>query len=270
MLKNKKDSLAILVNSTAFYLLSYLFVLLLFQFSTIIASNIFEIPNTLFYNKIGFNIKPESWTFDSVKVIYTSGNALLILLAITFLVIVIKTLELNGLLKLFFLWGFIQSISMLFGSIIIGAFTFDGFGIVLSYWYLTDTIKMVLLFAGIILLIAIGMLMVKPLLFTANIYFNYLTPEMIKPFQRDQIILPFIIATFFIQLIRYPLSKYDTFLLLIPFFVILPLFWGTLRQPTFYFEETEKTISISYVLVTITLFLYGVYRVVLANGIYIG
>ncbi len=263
----KRDSLSIIINSTAFNLLSYLMVFMLFQFATIIASNMFDIPNTLYYNKIGFNVAPEAWTFDAVKVIYSAGNIILFLISISFLVIIIKTLEFNGLLRLFFLWGLIHSISMLLGSFIIGAFNFDGFGIVLSYLYLADTAKMLLLFIGLVLLLATGMAMVKVFLFSANTYFNFLSPAMRPAFRRDQFILPFVISTVFLLVIKYPLSLYETLILIIPAFILMPLFWGIGRYPVFYFEETKKSIYISYRLVFITLGLYAVYRVVLGIGI---
>jgi hypothetical protein len=266
----KGNSLSIIVNSTAFYLLSYLCVFMLFQFTTIIASNIYDIPNTLYYNKIGFNVIPEAWTFDSVKVIYSSGNIILFLISVSFLVVIIKALEFNGLLRLFFLWGFIHSVSMLFGSFIIGAFNFEGFGIVLSYLYLADTAKMLLLFCGLLILIAIGMGMVKVYLFSANIYFNFLSPEMRPVFRRDQFILPFVISTLLLLIIKYPLSLYETIMLFIPFFMLLPLFWGIGRYPVFYFEETTKSVRISYRLVLITLGIYLLYRIVLGIGINIG
>jgi len=266
----KRKSLSIIINSTAFYLLSYLVVFMLFQFTTIIASNIFDIPNTLYYNRISFNVAPEAWTFDSVKVIYSSGNILLVLLTITFLVVIIKALEFNGLLRLFFLWGFVHSISMLFGSFIIGAFNFDGFGIVLSYWYLADTAKMLLLFFGLLILLGIGMAMVKIFLFSANSYFNFLSPKMRPAFRRDQFIIPFVISTLFLQVVKYPLSLYETLILFIPLFVLLPLYWGIGRYPVFYFEETEKTIQVSRRLLFVTFAVYIIYRVVLGIGINIG
>lgn len=265
-----RKSLYIMINSTAFYLLSYLVVFMLFQFATVIAANIFDIPTTLFYNKIGYNVTPEAWTFDSVKVIYSSGNIILFLVSISFLVVIVKALEFNGLLRLFFLWGFVHSISMLFGSFIIGAFNFEGFGIVLSYLYLADTAKMLLLFTGILLLIGIGMGMVKAFLFSANTYFNFLSPEMRPAFRRDQYIVPFIISTLFLFAVKYPLSLYETLMLFVPLFMLLPLFWGIGRFPVFYFEETEKSIQISTRLVLITVGIYILYRVVLGIGINIG
>jgi len=266
----KRDSISIIVNSTAFNLLSYLFVYMLFQITTLVASNVFDIPNTLYYNKIGFNVTPEAWTFDSVKVIYSSGNILLFLISIAFLVIIIKALEFNGLLRLFFLWGLVHSISMLLGSFVIGAFNFDGFGIVLSYLYLSDTAKMLLLFSGLILLLAFGMSMVKVFLFSANMYFNFLTPEMRPAFRRDQFIIPFIISTIILLIIKFPLTLYGTLILFIPAIILLPLYWGIDRYPVFYFEESPKTIEVSYPLIFITLGIYILYRVVLGIGINIG
>jgi hypothetical protein len=266
----KRNSLTIIVNSTAFYLLSYLVVFLLFQLATIIASNIFDIPNTLFYNKISFNIKPEAWTIDSIIVIFTSGNIILFLVSILFLVVIVKTMEFNGLLRLFFLWGFIHSISMFFGSAVIGAFNYDGFGIVMSYLYLAETAKMLLLFSGLLLLLGIGMAIVKPLLFSANSYFDFLSPDMRASFRRDQFVLPYVISTLFLFVLKYPLSLYEIFMLPIPGFVLFPLFWGIKRYPVFYFEETEKSIQISYRLVAVTVGVVILFRVVLGIGINIG
>jgi hypothetical protein len=266
----RRESLNIIINSTAFYLISYMVVFMLFQFTTLIASSIFDIPNTLYYNKIGFNIRPEAWTVESVKVIYSSGNIVLFLVSLFFLVVIIKALELNGLLRLFFLWGFVHSTSMVFGSFVIGAFNFEGFGIVLSYLYLADTAKMLLLFFGLLILIAIGMAMVKAFLFSANIYFNFLSPGMRPAFRRDQFILPYVFSTLLLLGLKYPLTLYDTLILITPLFMLLPLYWGIGRFPVFYFEETKKSIKINYALVLITASILVLYRVLLGIGINIG
>ena len=133
MEKEKRESIIIIINSTAYCLLSYLAVFMLYQLTTIVTSNLYDIPNTLFYNRIGYNVRPEAWTFDSVKVIFSAGNMILLLSSVSFLVIILKAMEYNGLLRLFFIWAFIHSVSMLFGSLVLGSFTFEGFGIVLSY-----------------------------------------------------------------------------------------------------------------------------------------
>ena len=72
------------------------------------------------------------------------------------------------------------------------------------------------------------------------------------------------------QFIKYPISLYDTLILFMPVFMLLPLYWGINRYPVFYFEETPKSINISYRLVLITLGAITMYRAVLGIGINIG
>lgn len=270
MQTSKRDTLYIISNSTAYYLLSYLTVYTLSRLAAVFSAGMFNIPNTLFYNRLEFNGGVDIWTFDSVKVVYSSGNILSFLLTILFLVITIKALELNGLLKLFFLWGFIHSISLLLGSIIIGAFNFEGFGIVLSYLYLADTAKMLLLFTGIILLMATGMAMVNPMLFSANIYYNFLTPKMRTNFKLNQFVYPFLISTPILFVFKFPLSLYESLLILIPMFLLLPLFWSTGNLPTYYFEETEKSVNLNIRLIIITVGVFILYRLILGVGINFG
>jgi len=82
--------------------------------------------------------------------------------------------------------------------------------------------------------------------------------------------IPFVISTLFLLAVKYPLSLYETLLLFIPLFVLLPLYWGIGRYPVFYFEEAEKSIQISFRLVLVTAAAYIIYRVVLGFGINIG
>jgi len=267
MQTTKRESLSIIANSTAFYLLSYLSVLLLFQFTTIAAAKIFDIPTTLFYNRVDFYGGIGVWTFDSVKIVYGSGNVMLFLLSILFLVVTIKAMEYDGLLRMFFLWGFINSMSMLLGAFIIGAFNYEGLGVVLSYLYLADTAKMLILFIGIIALLGIGMAMVKPMLFTANMYYKFLAPEMRMAFRFNQFVFPYLISTAILFMLKFPLTLYETLLLTVPVFMIAPLFIGAGVLPTYFFEETEKPINASLKLILIAFIAIVLYRVVLGIGI---
>jgi len=266
----KTKNSIIFANSLAYYLLSYFAIFTIQQFTTGLTSVAFDIPVSLFNNRIGFNVKPDAWTFDSVKVIFSSANLVLFLLSITFLVIYLKALEFDGMLRLFFLWGFVQSISTLIGSAIIGAFSFEGFGIVMSYLYLQDTAKMIILFFGIFLLLAIGMMMVKPILFSANIYFQSLIPEVRPTFRMVQFVLPFLIGNTVILAFKYPTSLYETLILFIPVFVLFPLFWGIKTYPTFYFEEMPKKIILNYRVLILTILFIIILRFVFGRGINLG
>lgn len=270
MQANKRDNLVITVNSTAAFLLSYFFIQILFQLATISASAIFDIPTTLFHNKIMFNVNPEAWTFDSVKVIFSAGNALLTILLIFFLVIFIKAVEMNGVLKLFFMWGFIHCLTMLVGSAVIGAFNFDGFGIVMAYLYLQDTAKMIILFSGLTLIMGVAILMVRPMLFTANIYYNMIHEDKRLLFCRFQFLYPYLVSVLIIGALRFPLSLYEWLMLSMPLFFLLHIFWSNGRYPDFYFEEQPVRIRLApfMVIITITVLVAG--RIFLGKGINFG
>jgi hypothetical protein len=59
-------------------------------------------------------------------------------------------------------------------------------------------------------------------------------------------------------------------MLIVPVFILLPLFWGIGRFPVFYFEETEKSINLHLKLVLVTSVIFILYRVFLGIGINLG
>lgn len=269
-LTTSNNNYTIFINSLAFYLLSYFFIFCIMQFVTGLTSTAFDIPVTIYNNKISYNVKPDTWTSDSVKIIFSASNIALFLLSIINLVVYLKALEFDGLLRMFFLWGFIISFSTMIGSTIIGAFNFEGFGIVMSYLYLQDTVKMIILFIGIFILLAVGMMMVKPMLFSANMYYSFLSPEMRHTFRSSQFFWPFFVANLIILLFKFPVSLYETLILYTPLIMLLPLYWGIKRFPTFYFEETNKNIKISYIAVFTAVLILLLLRLVLGKGINLG
>lgn len=269
--KNTFIQPAIFFNSLAFFILSYFFIFIVIQFSTAFAANaFFDIPVTIYNNKIAYNVKADAWTFDSVKIIFSAANISLFLVTITCLVIYIKSVEFDGILRMFFLWSFIHALSTLVGSAIIGAFSFEGFGIVMSYLYLQDTAKMIILFLGIIFILFVGLVMVKYFLFSANIYFPFLSPEMRHSFRMNQFVLPFLAGNLIILLFKYPASLYEFLIIWVPLLMLLPLFWGIHRFPTFYFEDVSKSIKVDYSLIATAISATCFLRFLLERGIYLG
>jgi hypothetical protein len=59
-------------------------------------------------------------------------------------------------------------------------------------------------------------------------------------------------------------------MLIIPIFILLPLFWGIGRFPVFYFEETEKSINLNLKLLIGTAAIIILYRILLGIGINFG
>lgn len=265
------EHIKISINSTAYYLLSYFFVAILFQLTeSLVSLYLFEIPSSFDRNSADYLTKPESWSFDSVKVIFTSGVVLSLVIGLLCLIVYLKAIELDGLLRLFFLWGFVHGINMCLGSVMLGAFIFEGFGYVLSWMYLQDTVKMIILFFSLFMILAIGSLMTKPFLYSANTYYNTLSAEMRPKFRKYQFILPFLAGTLILIGLRFPLSLYELLLLITPVLFILPLWWGISRFPPYFFEEHPKTIDIHWRLVATALVVIVLYRIIMGFGIRIG
>ncbi|HPT02285.1 MAG TPA: hypothetical protein PLJ84_06775 [Bacteroidales bacterium] len=263
-----RESLRITVNSAAYYILSYLVIAFIFQFtSSAIAFYAFQIPSVFHQNAADYLLKPEAWSFDSVKVVYSAGAVISLIIGLLCLIVYLKALVLDGLLRLFFLWGFIHGINMFLGSVMLGAFIFEGFGYVLSWMYLQDTAKMILLFICLFLILASGSLMTRPFLYSANTYYNMLTPEMRPAFRRYQFYLPYFIGTILLFMIRMPLSLYEFLLLISPGLFILPLMWGINKYPPYFFEERPKKIEVHWRPVIITIVVIILYRMILGIGI---
>lgn len=262
-----REKMVISANSTAYCLLSYLFLFLIFQVATTTASGVFKIPLTLYYNHVGFNCKSDIWTPDSVKVVFSSGNAILLVFAIAFLSIYVKALEFKGMIRMFFLWGFIHATSMVIGSAVVGAFIFEGFGYVLSYIYISESVKMTILIFGIFALIVIGLSMVKSFMFSSNIYYNYISASRIPSFRLYQFVIPYIFSTLFILAYRFPMTNYEMIILAMPVLMFSPLFWRIKRFPKFYFVRTKKYFVFNKRVIYITLIALIIYRIVLGIGI---
>ncbi|HOW31306.1 MAG TPA: hypothetical protein PLP88_07055 [Bacteroidales bacterium] len=261
----------ITVNSTAYYVLSYIIFAFLFQLAqSLVSLYLFEIPSTFDRHTAQYLTKPESWSFDSVKVIFSSGIVLAFVMGIVCLIIYLKALQLDGLLRLFFLWGFVHSMNLLLGSVMLGSFVFEGFGYVLSWMYLQDTAKMILFFISLFLILAAGSLMTRPFLYSANTYYNMLSAEMRPGFRKYQFLFPYIFGTAIIFLMRFPVSLYELLLIITPGLMILPLFWGIGKFPPYFFEDHPKTIDIHWKLVIIAICVIITYLVVLGIGIKIG
>lgn len=264
-----RSSSSIVVNSTAYFILSYLVIYFLQQLFIAIVALHFDIKTAIHINYIAFLISSARWTFDSVKVIYSVSVVFSILTSITCLVIYIRTIEFDGLLKLFFLWGFIHSINNFIGGLLVGAFSGEGPGYVFSYLYMSETSKLFIALFGIFSLLVIGSFLVKPMLFSANSYYNEQQPGIRLRFIIHQFYLPFLLGNIILSIVRFPMKGYDMMLVASSVLIIVPLFFRALSFSEFYFDQDQKDINISWRVVLVTLLVLITMRVGLQYGLHI-
>lgn len=257
------NKVSITANSTAQFLLSYLLVFIIHQGFTTLAAIIFNVPVEVDYTKVNFMVYKYAWTFDSVKIIFSTGPVICLILSIFMLVVAIKFREYDGLLKMFFLWGFVHSINLFLGSAIAGALLGEGFGHVLIWMFMPDTGKLIITLIGLFGLAAIGFGITKLFLLSANSYFNKQDTTERPVFLVYQVLLPFLLGTIIIIIFRYPLNYYELLRLLTPVIIVLPSFFNSSGFPVFFFDENPKTIKTSSSLIAAAIVIFAIYRAAL-------
>jgi len=277
MRENIYNRMAISINSIAYFIISYLVVFFLSQFITIITTLSCNIPVQLFFHKIEFLVRSTSWTSDSVKIIFSAGPISALVLGFIFLIIYTKVIDTDGLLKLFFLWGFIHGFTIFFGSILIGTFINQGFGYVINWLYFFDTAKLLIVAFSAIVMLLIGLTVPKYFFTSANTYYNNQHPKQRKSFLMNQILIPWLIGGVLINLFKisnnqgiYQFRIYDIMLFSSSLLIILPSFFQTYKYPELYFDEEPKSFFISWKSVVISIVLLLVLKIGLYRGIRLG
>jgi hypothetical protein len=260
--------LLISFNSTVLFLLSYFTFFLLSQAVTVIAASFYNYPTTVYYYEIYFNINEESWFHDSVKTIFSSGPVIAFVIGITFLIIYNNLKENAGTFKLFFLWGFLHSVNMLFGALLVGTLFETGVGHVLSWMYVMDTGRVLFSIISIFLLVIAGLVATKPFLISGNSYYNEINDHNRAWFIIGQTMVPYLAGNIFLLLVRQPrFVFYDTFIALALLISILPILVTCRSFHELYFEEDVKKPGIAWKAFLILCLLLLIFRGLLEIGI---
>lgn len=240
----------IVVNSTSAFVLAYLFIFYINQFSIVVTSGMFDYSVSFNYNQIFFHIEPFEWTHDAVKLMYSAGPILIFILAFISMVAFFAFNEEEARIKIFFLWFALIAFNYSFGGLMIGNLFKKGVGHVFNWMYFTDTQKMIVALVGFFGLLSTGLLMAKPIAHTANSYFKNLSADNFPFFFTAQIAVPFILGNAIIIGYFIPNVLFQERFGWISLAVILALAFGRANKyETIYFEDEEREIRLSYFLV---------------------
>jgi len=268
---NKANFWKIVLNSTSGFVLAFLFVFYLNHFVTIIAAGIFSFDVSFDYLSIFYHIESYEWTPEAVKLIFSAGSILIFIFAFIALIAYLSLLEEEAVIKIFFLWLFLLAINYSFGGLMIGNIFKKGVGHVFNWMYFTDTQKMIIAIIGFFGLLSTGILMAKPVAYSANSYFKKLGEDNFPFFFTAQIILPFIFGNLIMFLFFYPDIIFNAEILFYERFgwislaLILALIFGRINHfDTLYFEEEEERgVRVSYTLVITTIAILLAVRIIL-------
>jgi hypothetical protein len=262
------EYLIILINSTALFLLAYFLIYLVTQFSVMIAAITFNIDTVLYYYEIDFLIRGSEWVPDAVKVVYTTGPFVSLILGILAIIVYVKLEEETWVSRLFILWLFCHAFIHFFGELLMGNLLGQGFGYVVMYLIFQDTPKMVLTLVDFMIILFSGLALGRIFLFTGNIYLNQLDKSNRMPFVYSQFLLPFLIGTGIILLIKLPeitsLEICVDFSMLI---LLLPVIFRARTSHDLFFEEDKKIIKPFWILLIATIIVSVLFRIILGTGI---
>ncbi|MBE9492215.1 MAG: hypothetical protein IMY70_04960, partial [Bacteroidetes bacterium] len=262
---------SITINATALFVLSYLFIFFFSMLASAIASTIFDFSSIIYYYNVYFFIRSDEWYADAVKVIFSSGPVAALFLGTLLLIIFSYIREDKGIFKMFYFWGFLHGYSFFFGGLLTGTLFSRGFGHVIIWSYIMDTGKLVYSFISVAVLITIGLLSTKSFLISANSYYTNINKKNRTPFIFAQVVMPFILGTIILTLIRLPkIDEYFIFVTLTLLLVIIPILANYRFYPVLYFEEEKITIKTNLKLFISTIIIIVLFRIILAIGIPIG
>lgn len=260
--------LKVIVNSLCYFILAYLTVIFIAYLATSLAGMQFGFTTVIKYYKVIFAIDQQKWSGDAVKMLFSVNPVIGTIIAVLSLIIYNNLIETTGLFKMYFIWIFIHSVNLTLGSILSGSFVEKGFGYVLMYMYFTDTPRLILTILSAFSMLLIGYFIARKFLFSANSYFNELTDKNIDFVVYGHILIPSLVGTMFLMLMKLPeITEDDMFAIPSVLFIITPLMLRYSYYPNFYFQENEVGIRLHRTLLLTTICIVILFRLGLGYGI---
>ncbi len=266
--ETKKKFWIIATNSTASYVLAFLFVFYVNHFANILTSGSFGYEVSFDWSIIYYHVEPYEWTHDAVKLIFSAGPMLILLVGLISLIAFYSLVEEPARIKTFFMWLTLHALNYFFGGLLIGNIFKKGVGHVFNWMYFTDTTKMLVALVGFFGLLATAYFMSKPVAISANSYYNKLSEKNFPFFFTAQIIVPFVVGTILYTLYFLPDLRFQERYSWMSLGVLLIIIFGRVNyMETLYFDEEDRYISLSKAIVMTTLFVVIGLRLILSHEI---
>ena len=265
------DFFVIFFQSTILFVAAYLFIFLIGLLASSISGTFYDYASKIYFYGIEWSVGSDQWYGDSVKMIYSSGPIVVVIIAV-FLAILFSYIRTDRILtKLFFLWSVLHGFNAFFGALLIGSMFGKGFGYAIVWAYISDTEKVIYSIISITVLILLGILTTKSFLISANTYYSFLAKSKQRLFIWAQVGFPFIFGNALIGLVMFPqILEYDMILSLALLISIIPILVGYRTSPSLYFEEEKVKIRIKPKVMVVAIAFIVLYRIVLTIGIPMG
>ncbi|NQU33547.1 MAG: hypothetical protein HQ521_09955 [Bacteroidetes bacterium] len=260
----------IATNSTASYILAFLLIFYVNHFVKILLAGSYSYNVGFDWDIIYYYIKPNEWTHDSVRLIFSSGPIITFVIGLISLVAFWSLVEEPARLKTFFMWLTLHSFNFFFGGLLIGNIFKKGVGHVFNWMYMTDTSKMIVALVGFLGLLGTAYIMARPVAISANSYYNKLDSKNFPFFITAQIIVPAILGTIIYLSFFLPRILFQEAYSWISLSVMLLFIIGRVnRMETTYFDEDDRYIEVSSIILITAIVVMVGFRILLRNEILI-
>jgi hypothetical protein len=217
-----------LINSTVFFILSFLVVYYIFQFVTIYTAQAFNIPSKLFSYRIEWPLYTYSYLYTRVAlvVIFGTGPLASLITAFLFYRLFLWSRSKTKYAKLFFIWGSFHSFNLFFGSYIAGVLTRTGF-IYTSEWLfisnMFDVEEIIFMVIAIVVLLIIGYFATKQFLYSTSSA-SLIEPKYRTIFVLSQVVIPWFSGNLILFFSNIPKNPIELILLyLTTILMVLPV-----------------------------------------------
>ena len=271
-LLSRQNFWIITLNSTAAYILSYLFLFYLNQFSYLLTAGMYDYAISIDYSSYFFHIEPYEWTQDAVIMIFSSGYILTFLAGLLSLLAFYQIVADSFPIKVFFFWTSFHAVTYVFGGLMLGNLLTEGIGHVFTWMYMTDTMKMIISLVGFTGLLMMSIFSARLVALSSNAYFEKYNERMGPFFITAQVLVPYLIGSVLIFVYFLPEPQFHERYSWIIIGVMLLLFFMRARyNDDLMFEEGDENRSIRLMkgFIIFTVLFYVLSRIILANGIYI-
>lgn len=261
------SKLAILMNSTAGFLMAYFTIQFVGMWLTTLFAGGFDYDSAIRYWGVIYYMTPREWTPDAVLTLYSIMPFTGLIMGLLGLIVYHYVQHFEGILKIFFLWLYVCGLIAFFGALSVGTIFTKGFGHVIVYLYFMDTAKLIFSLVSLGVLLLSGTFSRTLFLNSANSYFPELNHLNLRPFIRYQVILPLVAGSIFILMVKIPeLTYYEAFTF-VPFLIfLLPLWMSPGLTAELQFESTG-TIRLRKWLFILSIVVWAVFRMLATPGL---
>lgn len=258
------------LHSLAMFLLSWMMLFIISCLLMTAISYSAGIPVKLCFHKCYFLISPSMWNADLVKLLFISPQVISFGYAVGCMLVLHYVNQFSGLLKLFFIWGFVHGWAGCFGGMLAGMLTNTGFGHAADWMYLFDTVKLILSLLAMMLLLLGGFLISRSFQVSANIYFSEIKENMFPRFLFFQVTVVVVAGTIIQLFMRIPAPAGLQLVLPANIVLLLPVVLkaGGFNDMQFDTDKREFRLH-SWFLAATGLFI-AIVRLCFGNGVRIG